>query len=87
MALWGFGSGHASLNPALAGWHRGEREVTAPQHTTHKTLRIVGKRRKRVCLKYTLTQDYRPLGVSGSHFGFKHTHTHTHPGYVEPGYQ
>lgn len=55
VALWGLGRGHASLNPALAGWHRGEREVTAPQHTAHKTLRIVGKGRKRICLKYTLT--------------------------------
>lgn len=39
MALWGFGSGCALLNPAPAGWHRGEREVMAPQHTAHKTLK------------------------------------------------
>ena len=38
VAHWGFGRGHMSLNPAPAGWHRGEREVTAPQRTAHKTL-------------------------------------------------
>lgn len=41
VALWGFGRGRARLNPSLAGWHRGEEEVSAPQHTAHKTLRVV----------------------------------------------
>lgn len=76
MALWGFGRGRARLNPAPAGWHRGEREVTAPQHTAHKTLRVVGERRERIGLKYTLTQDSRAAGVSGSHFGFKQAQAH-----------
>lgn len=47
MALWGFGRGHARLIPAPAGWHRGEREVTAPQHTAHKTLRVVGGKERK----------------------------------------
>lgn len=72
MALWGFGRGHARLNPAPAGWHRGEGEVTAPQHTAHKTLRVVGERRERIGLKRTLTRDCRAVRVSRSHFGFKH---------------
>ena len=72
MALWGFGRGHARLNPAPAGWHRGEREVTAPQHTAHKTLRVVGERDERIGLKYTLTQDCWAVGVIKSHFRFKH---------------
>lgn len=76
MALWGFGRGHARLNPAPAGWHRGEREVTAPQHTAHKTLRVVGERRERICLKHTLNQDCRAVGVSRSHSGFKHAQAH-----------
>lgn len=59
-----------SLNPALAGWHRGEREVIAPQHTAHKTLRVVGEKRERIGLKYSLTQDCR--AVSTSHFGVRH---------------
>lgn len=47
VALWGFGRGHARLNPAPAGWHRGESEVTAPQHTAHKTLTSGGNEKKR----------------------------------------
>lgn len=47
MALWGFGRGRVRLNPAPAGWHRGEREVTAPQHTAHKTLSSGGEEKER----------------------------------------
>ncbi len=77
MALWGFGRGHARLNPAPAGWHRGEREVTAPQHTAHKTLRVVGERRERIGLKNT-----NPGASPGQWGGADHTygssmHRHT----------
>jgi len=37
VALWDFGRGQWCLSPALAGWHQGESEVRAPQHTAHKT--------------------------------------------------
>lgn len=37
VALWDFGRGQWCLSPALAGWHRGESEVNAPQRTAHKT--------------------------------------------------
>lgn len=37
VALWDFGRGQWCLSPALAGWHQGESEVSAPQHTAHKT--------------------------------------------------
>lgn len=37
VALWDFGRGQWCLSPALAGWHRGESEVSAPQRTVHKT--------------------------------------------------
>lgn len=47
VALWGFGRGRERLNPAPAGWHRGEREVTAPQRTAHKTRSGEGGRGKR----------------------------------------
>lgn len=82
MALWGFGRGHARLNPSPAGWHRGEREVTAPQHTAHKTLRVVRVRRERIGLKYTLTQGCSAVGVSRSHFGFKHAQAYPNIQYV-----
>lgn len=36
VAHWGFGRDCMCLIPALAGWHRGEREVTTPQHKAHK---------------------------------------------------
>lgn len=81
MALWGFGRGHARLNPAPAGWHRGEREVTAPQHTAHKTLRVAGesRERERIGLWYTLPQDGQAVGVTGSHLRFKQTHPNIQP--------
>lgn len=37
VALWDFGRGQWCLSPTLAGWHQGEREVSAPQRTARKT--------------------------------------------------
>lgn len=88
MALWGFGRGHARLNPAPAGWHRGEREVTAPQHTAHKTLRVVGERRQRIGLKYTLGPGLQGSGGEQITLWVRaRTGIPKHPAYVESGYQ
>lgn len=39
-----FGRGRVCLNPLLAGWHRGEEEVRAPQHSAQKAERVVRAR-------------------------------------------
>lgn len=51
VAHWGFGRGRMCLIPALAGWHRGEREVTAPQHTAHKIQTGEGEKKEGIGLK------------------------------------
>lgn len=92
MALWGFGRGHARLNPAPAGWHRGEREVTAPQHTAHKTLRVEGERRERERERENRPQIHTNPGRQGS--GAKRitlrvkarTGVPKHPACVKAGY-
>lgn len=67
VALWGFGRGRARLNPAPAGWHRGEREVTAPQHTAHKTQRGKRGREGRLTGPLTPAWDSKAVRVSKSH--------------------
>jgi len=62
VAHWGFGRGRMRLNPAPAGWHRGEREVSAPQHTTHKIVSSGGEETR------TKPEIHTNTGLKGSRF-------------------
>lgn len=67
VALWDFGRGQWCLSPALAGWHRGESEVSAPQHIAHKTpqerrTHREGRQPGMVKRHRTLTNTYKAHG-------------------------
>lgn len=77
MVLWGFGRGRARLNPSPAGWHRGEEEVTAPQHAAHKAESSEGEE----------GEKSRAAARGGEHVRRLASHTPKHPASFEADYQ
>lgn len=72
VVLWGFGSGRARLDPSPAGWHRGEEEVTAPQHAAHKAESSEGEEGEKTRAEPTQT---RAAARGGQNIrGWLHTH-------------